>query len=895
MRPKYWLYTLPLRLRSLFRQAQSDRELDDELRDHLEQKTEEYVAQGMTPAAAHRRTRLDLGGIEQTKEKCRDARRVNRIQNLLQDTRFGLRMLRKNPAFTSIAVLTLALGIGANTAVFSAIDTILLQPLPYAHPEQLMLVSESTPMEGGGDDMGDSVAAGEYLDYRERNRSFAQTAAYEDDGFNLTGAGAPLRVNASDATASLFPLLGVRPILGRTFAEEECLPGADNVVIISYDFWQRQYGGDFRVLGKSIKLDEKTHSIIGVMPQSFRFPSDSAPANDRVQLWVPLSFKPDLIQDRLREFGIHFIGRLKTGVTEAQAQQDIQAVADGFMQEHRDLYSGTIIVVPHTYPYTTHTTSKVRPLLLLLMAAVTCVLLIACANLANLLLARATHRTREMAIRAAIGAARQRLLAQCLIESLLLALLGGITGVLLAWVLVAGLRHFGPANLARLQDVALHPAALGFTLLVSVLTSILFGVVPALRLSQVSPQAGMKESAQAGPSRATHALQQRLVIGEIAIALVLVMGGSLLLRSFVKVLNVPFGFDSNGAVIVRTIFDQPRYPDPLKREAVQKELLDRLSHLPGVSAVAAASHLPLSDGRQIGFRLENAPENEFHWTENSLVSPEYFRAMGMSVLRGRNITNQDTSSTQPVAVVNQTFARKFLAGRDPLGVRFNWGGRALFSIVGLVNDVHISALDADPPPMIYMSMFQIESGASSRTAFVLRLARPSEKAPQGIFTAVQQEIWAVDKDLPAYDTTTLAALVSESVAQRRFTALLMNGFAFIALVLASIGLFGVVSYTVSERTRELAVRMALGADPASIYWTVLRSGATMAVLGCIAGLLAFSMGARLLRPTLYEVSVFDPFTISLAPLVLIAFALLGCYWPARRAMRVDPMVALRYE
>ena len=893
MRPEHWLFTISLRLRSLFRAAQADQELDDELRDHLERKTEGYVAQGMTQEEAHRRARLDLGGIVQTKEKCRDARGVNWIQNFVQDLHFGLRMLRKNPGFTSVAVLTLALGIGANTAVFSAIDTLLLQPLPYVHPEQLMLVSESVPTMGGGDDMG--VAAGEYLDYRDRNRSFAQTAAYQDDGFNLTGSGAPLRVNASRATASFFSLLGVRPMVGRTFTDEESRPGGDNVVVISYGLWQTQYGGDFRVLGKSIKLDERPYSIIGVMPESFRFPSDSTPATERVQLWVPLSFAPDQIQDRLREFGTHFIGRLKPGVTEAQASQDIQAVADGFMQEHRDLYSGTIRVVPRTFPYSAHTASKVRPLLLLLIAAVACVLLIACANVANLLLARASHRTREMAIRAAIGAARQRLMAQCLIESLFLALLGGITGVLLAWALIVELRHFGPASLARLQDVALHPAVLGFTLLVSVLTSILFGLVPALRLSQVSPQVGMKESAQAGPSRATHTLQKRVVIGEIAIALLLLIGGSLLLRSFVNVLNVPFGFDPNGAVIVRTLFDRPRYPDPLKREAVQKELLDRLSHLPGVNTVAAASHLPLSDDRQIGFRLENAPANEFHWAENSLISPEYFRAMGMSVLRGRDISYGDTRSTQPVAVVNQTFAKKFLEGIDPLGVRFNWGGRAAFSIVGLVNDVHISALDADPPPMIYLSMFQVESGASARTAFIMRLARSTEKAPQGIFTAVQQVIWAVDKDLPTYNTTTLAALVSESVAQRRFTALLMNGFAVIALVLASIGLFGVVSYAVSERTRELAVRMALGADPASIYWTVLGSGATMAVCGCVAGLVAFSLGARLLRPALYEVSVFDPFTVSLAPLALIASALLACYWPARRAMRVDPMVALRYE
>jgi predicted permease len=879
-------------LRSLFEKKRVEGELDEEVAAFLEMAVQEKMKQGMSRKEALRAVRLEHGSLEVAKQSVRSSGWEFFLETFWQDVRFGLRMLRKNPGFTATAILTLTLGIGTNTAVFSAINTALLQPLPYAHPEQLMLISESLP-KLGGDDVG--VAAGEYLDYRNRNRSFAQAAAYQNDGFNLTGAGEPLRVTANRATASLFPLLAVRPILGRAFTDEESRPGADAVAVISYDLWQRHYGGDSGVLAKTIKLDEKAYAIIGVMPASFRFPSDSAPASERVQLWVPLSFSADLIQDRLREFGIHFIGRLKPGVTEAQAQQDVESVAEGFMQEHRDLYSGTLRVVPRTFGYAAHNVSKTRPLLMLLMAAVACVLFIACANVANLLLARSSHRGREMAIRAAVGAARQRLMAQCLVESALLGVMGGITGVLLAWILIVELRHFGPANLGRLQDVTLHPVALGFTVVVSLATSLFFGLIPAQRLSQTSPQACMKESIQAGNSRATYALQSRLVIGEIAIALVLLFGGSLLVKSFIRVLNVPLGFDPKGTVVVRTLFDRPRYPDALKREAVQKELLERLSRLPGVSTVAAASHLPLSDERQIGFRLENAPANDFHWAENSLVSPGYFRAMGMSILRGRDISYEDTRSTSPVAVVNETFVRKFLDGTDPVDRRFNWGDRALFSIVGVVNDVHVSALDADAPPMIYLSMFQFESGASARTAFVMRLARPAETAAQGMLSVVQQEIWAVDKDLPAYDTTTLAALVSESVAQRRFTTLLMSGFALIALLLASIGLFGLISYLVSERTRELAVRMALGADRASIYWMILRRGTVMALSGCLVGLAAFSVGSRLLRSTLYQVSAFDPSTLASALLFLIAVVLLACCWPAWRATKVDPMVALRYE
>ena len=817
----------------------------------------------------------------------------------MQDLKFGTRLLRKSAGFAIVAVLTLALGIGPTTAVFSVVDTVLLSPLPYLHPEQLVLVSETVPNIGDVPNLHDEnylgVAAAEYLDYRDRNRSFAQVAAYQDDGFNLTGAATPLRITADRATPSLFPLLGVTPAIGRTFSDAEAHPGADRVVVLSHDLWQNEYGSDPAVLGKTVKLDEKSYTVIGVMPASFRFPSDSAPASERVQLWVPLSFAQDLITDRVREFGVHLIGRLKSGVSTVQAQQDVQRIANEFMREHADVYSGTIRVEPHAFPYSGYSVAKVRPLVILLIAAVACVLLIACANVANLLLARATQRSREMAIRAAIGAQRGRLVRQCLVESGLLSLLGGLAGVLLGFLLLAALRHFGPANLARLQDAGLHPIALGFTLALSLGTSFLFGFAPAWRLSQTSPQSCMKESTQAGPSRATHNLQSRLIIGEVAAALLLLIGGSLLVKSFVRVLNVPFGFNPEGAVVVRTMFDRSRYPDPVKREAVQKELLDRLSRLPGVSSVAAASHLPLSDARQIGFRLEHAPASDFHWAENSLISPAYFRVMGISILRGRDFTYADDRTTPPAAIVNEAFVKKFLPGQDPLGQRFQWGDRALFTIVGVVNDVRISALDADPPPMIYDSMFQVESGASARTAFVVRVSHNQRGAEQGLYNTVRQQIWSVDKDLPTYDTTTLASLVSESVAQRRFTTLLMGSFAAVALMLAAIGLFGVISYVVSERRRELAVRIALGASRSNIGWMILQRASTMALLGCGIGLLGFVAASRLVRSSLYQVSAFDPLTLLLAPSALIGIALLAAYWPARRAMQSDPMAALRYE
>jgi predicted permease len=606
---------------------------------------------------------------------------------------------------------------------------------------------------------------------------------------------------------------------------------------------------------------------------------------------VPLAFEPDLLspENRTREFGVGLIGRLKPGVTKEQAQRDVENVATGFMQQYG--YSGTVRVVPKVHAFAGRTVEKARPLVILLILAVACVLIIACANVANLLLARASHRSREMAVRSAIGANPARLVRQCLVESVLLSVCGASAGIIVSAASIAGLRRFGPADVPRLHDVMLHPNVLLFTLGLSVVTALLFGFVPAWRLAHVTPQAFLKESTQAGPARGTQKLQNSVATVEIAAALVLLMAGGLLLRSFVRLLDLPFGFDPKGVFVVRTLFDRERYPDPAKRQAAQKELLDRLSHLPGVTAVATASHLPLSDARQIGFRLEHAPADDYHWAENSLVSPGYFRSMGISLLAGRDFTEQDRPDTPNVAIISEKLAREYFPGRSAVGERFQWGDRAFFTITGVAADVHISALDADPPPMIYTSMFQVESGASGRTAFVLR----GQDQDEGLFQEVQQQVWAVDKDLPIYNTTTLSKLVSESLAQRRFTVLLLGSFAVVATLLAAIGLFGVISYLVAERTREFGVRMALGADRTSIYWQVLKRAALLAAGGCGIGLLLSVFASRLLQASLYQVSRFDWPTLVFVPFLLLSVALFAAYWPARRATRVDPVAALRYE
>jgi predicted permease len=624
------------------------------------------------------------------------------------------------------------------------------------------------------------------------------------------------------------------------------------------------------------------------MPASFRFPLDAAPPSEHASLWLPMAFTPNVLDpnNRTMEFGVGFIGSLKPGLTPQQAQSDMNQIADRFMLKYG--YTGTIRVVPHVYPFAAHSVEKARPFLILLAASVLCVLLIACANVANLLLARASARTQEVALRTAIGASRPRLIRQCLVESALLGFLGSIAGILLAVVLILGLRDFGPSSLPRLQDVAIHPVVLLFTLALSLVTSLFFGFAPAWRLSRVPPQSSLR-SKQVGSDRSSQLLQNCVAVTEIALAIVLLTAGGLLLRSFTRLLDSPFGFNPQNAYVVRTIFDHVRYPAPLKRDSIQKELLDRLTHLPGITAVAAASHLPLSDSRQIGFRLEHAAPDDFRWAENSLVSPGYFHAMGIALIEGRDFTS-DRRDSPPVAIISHTLSRQYFPGQNPIGQRLQWGD-AMFTIIGVAADVHISSLDAAPPPMIYTDMFQIERGASGRTAFVLR----GQLAGPGLLPAIRQQIWSLDRELPLYEATTLQSLISESLAQRRFTIVLLASFAGIALLLASIGIYGVISYLVVQRSREFGVRVALGAKRSQIAHMVLSRGARLAIIGCLCGLTLSTFASRLLLTSLYRTNWYDPLTLCLVPVLLFTVVLLATWLPARQAAKVDPMQALRAE
>ncbi len=811
------------------------------------------------------------------------------METLLQDVGYGLRMLRQSPGFTAVALVVLTIGIGANVAIFSVVNTVLLRPLPYQDPGRLVMLWESLPGIGYGQ-LGTS--SGEYLDYRDRNRVFSGIAGYKNDTANLTGSGQPERIPITRASANLFSVLGVQPMLGRTYTAEEDRPGAGKVAVLSHGLWKRRYGADRNILGRAVDLDGQPYTVIGVMPAWFQFPFSTLPYSEQAELWVPVAFTPDEIMDRVREFGTFTVARLKPGVSLQEAQEDVARVAAQFQKQYPQIYSGDIYVKPTASRLAADVVGKVRPMLLVLLGAVGFVLLIASANLANLLLARATTRSREMAVRAALGASQRRLLRQSLTESVLLAAEGGALGLFAAFWLVRLLVAFGPERVPRLQDVTIEPAVLAFAVAISVLTGIMFGIAPAWRASRGELLSALKEaSARAGASREKLRLRNVLVVLETACSLLLLVAAGLLVNSFIRVLRVPPGFNPSGVLIARTQFDDTRYPKAELCGAAEKEIIARLRRLPGVHSVGFVTNLPLADPRQIGFRIEGGPPNQFHNADNALVSEDYFRAMGIPLLRGHGFREQDTASTPLVAVINQTLARTYFSGTDPIGKRLLWGGRTPFTIVGVAGDVKFSALDAAVAPMIYMSNFQVASGVSRHAVFVVRTAAD----PASLASAARQTIWAVDKDLPVFGVTTMNDVLAASVAQRRFSMSLLGGFAFLALLMAAIGLYGVLSYSVSQRMHEMGLRMALGANARDLMRLVVGQGIRVVLAGVAAGLLASFAATRLLSGMLFGVSPLDPFTFATVAGVLLAAALLASFVPARRATRVDPMVALRYE
>jgi putative ABC transport system permease protein len=881
------LRTFLLRLWALVRSRQMDRDVDDEIASHLAEARDEYIQQGLSPEDAHWAALRSFGGVAQAKEVYRQVRSFMWLEDMARDVRHALRVLRRSPGFTAVAVLTLALGIGANTAVFSIINAMLLAELPYADPARLITLTQSFPAIGEAR-MG--VSPPEYLDYRDRARVFASIAGYFRTTFDVTGDGESEPIDAVQATGSLFATLGVSPHIGRTFTMTEESTGAPKVVVLSFDFWQRRYTGDPQVLGRAMRLNEQLYTIIGVMPAQFEFPVDKATAQAPPVVWLPLSYTPQQLANRHDNSGTNVVARLARGVSLEQARDDVSRVAADFQREHPDTYAGSIRPRPAVDPLGADVSRRAKPALMLLGAAVGLVLLIACANVANLLLVRSSARQKEMAVRRALGAERGRIVRQLLTEAVLISGLGGLLGCLLSIDLIRVTATLWHGQMFSVRGVQVDVIVLAFVGGISILTGLLCGLAPAFEfggssVSQVLNRAGRQSSG----GRERRRLRNVLVVFEAASALMLLVGAALLAHSFVKVLSVPLGFDPEDALIVRTTFNRQRYPSADQRHGTQRLIAQRLAALPTVRAVGLTTHVPLADERTIGFALEREGQDQIQWAANALVSPEYFAAMGIPIVRGRPFTDADVADAPLVAVVNETLARRYWPNRDPIGEHVLWGGRRLM-IVGVSGDVHIAALDVEVEPTIYCSVYQVESGATTSAVFILRSTGDS-----GAASAARAVIQSVDSGLPVFDIRPMTQVVGRSLAQRRFTVAVVTVFAGFALALAVIGLYAVLSQAVARRTQELGIRVAVGASPWDLITMVMRDGVRLVTAGLVIGGVVAVSTVRSMSVLLFGVNAIDPAAFAVAACTLALVSMLATYSVARRAAMLDPITALRTE
>jgi len=883
--PRVWLS----RLLGVFRGRAAERELRDELESHIALHVEDLKRSGVDPREARRLALARLGGVEAVKDAYRDRQGLPLIETAFRDVRYAVRAAAKHPGFVAVAVLNLAIGIGVNTAVFSVVNAVLLRRPPYADPDRLVTVHERLPALGEAT-LG--TAQAEYLDYRDRSKAFSSLAGHEGAVFDLTGGSEPIRIQVEKATHELFATLGVSPLIGRTFTAEEDDPGAPKVIVIGYQLWQQRYGGSPTAIGSVLRLDEQPYTVIGVMPAGFEFPLTHADVGEPPAAWMPIAFTRREIADRASEFPVHIVGRLAPSVTAAQAQQDLQRVAEAFEREHPDIYTGNLRVEVAVKALGSASAARARPALIALSGAVLFVLLIACANVINLLLARAAARQREIAMRRALGASAGRLVAQLVTEGLLFTGIGAGIGCALAFAILMGLRNLLPW-LSAGAALRIDWPVLAFTVAISVITGLLCGLAPAAGLSR--SRSDVAASLRAGGRDTTSAPRRRvrglLVVVEAACAVVLLIGAGLLLRSFIHVVRVPLGFSPDDVVMVRTTFNQQRYPSSDRRREVERAMTDRLAALPGVQAVGVTTHIPLADERQIGFILEGEDEHEARWADNASVSGSYFQSMGIPLLRGRTFGAQDAPGTPLSAIINDSMARKFWPSGDAVGKRIAWGGRPL-TIVGIVGDVHLTALETDVNPTIYTALYQIDRGPTTNAVFILRGRTASAAA---IAPSLRSAIWSIDNGVPVFDVRTMNDVVARSLATRRFTVALLSSFAAVALLLAVIGLYSVLAYGVTQRTPELGVRLALGASPRQLVRLVLGEGLRLTMIGLALGVAAGIIVARAMRPLLFGVASFDPLAFAGSALVLLIVALAASGIPARRAAGVDPLIALRSE
>ncbi|HLL74218.1 MAG TPA: ABC transporter permease [Pyrinomonadaceae bacterium] len=802
------------------------------------------------------------------------------MNSLLLDLRYGLRVLLRRPGFAFVTILTLALGVGANTAIFSVVNGALLRPLPYRDAERVMTLWQNDIKAGKE---RDDASPANFIDWRERAESFEEMAALEPFGHNLTGQGEPEAFRSWLATEGFFRVMGADALHGRTFLPEEHAPGAPPAVVLGHGLWQRRFGGDPGVVGRPLLLNGRPHTVVGVMPPEFDFPAGGG------ELWAARALTERERQNRGSSYW-QVVGRLKPGATVEQARAEMESVAAQLAQEYPQT-NGAIraTVVPLREQLIGH----IRPALLVLLAAVGAVLLIACANVANLLLARGTERRREFAVRNALGAARSRLVRQLLTESFVIALAGGVGGVLLSRWLVDVMLAFAPEGLLGTAKLGLDWRVLSFALGATALTAVLFGLLPALQSSRPDLAGALKETqrtAAGGPA----GLRNALVVAEIAMALVLLVGAGLLVRSFVGLLRVDPGFAAD-KIAALEVHVWGKYRTPEQRRNFFGEAIERLGALPGVEGAGAVSSLPfVAMDSNTPFDIEGRPAppaGEGPSAYAITATTDYFRAMNIPLREGRFFAPTDREDTTPVVVINETMARRHWPGESPLGRKITSGEgeeRTTYEIVGVVGDVRHDGLDSEPRPEFFATHAQDSSGSM---IFVVR----TKGDPQSLLQAAKKEVWAVNKDIPFSRAVTMNQLVAKSLGERRFTLLLFGSFAALSLLLAAVGIYGLVSFTTGQRTHEIGIRVALGAGRADIVRMILKQGLWLVLAGVGAGLAAAFALTRFLGGMLYGVSATDPVTFSLPALLLCLVALAACYLPARRATKVDPMEALRYE